>query len=249
MRPAGILAFAAIGLTLALLIPPTQRYILFAMAVVPLVLLIAGQLILPRSKRSISVWFNPILIELDHEIVVVPDPGTPVGRLSGRTLVYSAFRQWHDFEIVPHRFWLMAAIGLLSLGSIWVASQKELNFFSGAGFFYFIAFAWSFMVAMSKRWLWERRMLRLTGVSIATFSVVANHRYQQIRYHFVDPEGTHRGGWFESLVCDKDDSMTIVFYDEDNPDRSIPASALLFHRLVWKAQPRLAYKSADSANA
>jgi hypothetical protein len=32
--------------------------------------------------------------------------------------------------------------------------------------------------------------------------------------------------------------MTIIFYDENNPDRSIPASALLFHRLVWKEQAR-----------
>jgi hypothetical protein len=237
MRPVGILALAGIGLALALLIPPAQRYILFAMAIVPLALLAVGQLILPRSKRSISVWFNPIVIELDNELVVVPDPGMPLGRLSGRDLVYSAFRQWHDFEIVTHRFWLLAAIGLLSLGSIWVSNQNELQFFPGMGFYYFTAFGWTLMVAISKRWLWERRMLRLEGISMAPFSVKATGLYQQIRYHFVDPNNQYRGGWFESMVCSRTDDMTIVFYDTENPDRNFPASGLMFHKLVWKQRP------------
>ena len=237
MRPVGILAVAGICLALALLIPPAQKYILFAMACVPLALLIAGQFVLPRSKRSVSVWFNPIVIELEDEMIVPIDPGTPLGRLSGRDLVYSAFRQWHDFEIVPYRFWLLAAIGLLSLGSVWIASKNELGFFPDASFFYFTAFVWTLMVAISKRWLWERRMLRLEGISMAPFSVRATGLYRQIRYHFVDPNDQYRGGSFESMVCSWADDMTIIFYDKDNPGRSVPASGLMFHKLVWKERP------------
>lgn len=237
MRPVGILVFAGIGLTLALLIPPAQKYILFAMACVPLALMVAGQLILPRSKRSISIWFNPIVIELDNEIRVPIDPGTPLGRLSGRDLVYSSFRQWHEFEIVAYRFWLLAVIGLLSFGSIWVSRQNTLNFFPGASFFYFTAFGWTLMVAISKRWLWERRMLRLEGISMAPFSVKATGLYRQICYHFVDPNNQYRGGWFESMVCSQADDMTIIFYDQDNPDRNFPASGLMFHKLAWKQRP------------
>jgi len=68
-------------------------------------------------------------------------------------------------------------------------------------------------------------------------SVAAHGIYQQIRYHFVDPENQYRGGWFESLICSRADDMTIIFYDEDNPDRSVPAVRLMFHKLVWKEPP------------
>ncbi len=80
-------------------------------------------------------------------------------------------------------------------------------------------------------------MLRLEGISMAPFSVVAEGIYQQIRYHFVDLENEYRGGWFESLICSRADDLTIIFYDEDNPDRSVPASGLMFHKLVWKESP------------
>jgi hypothetical protein len=71
--------------------------------------------------------------------------------------------------------------------------------------------------------------------------------YRQILYHFVDREGQYRGGCFDSVFCDDRDDMTIIFYDEAEPDRSIPASALIFHKLVWKEhQP--SEKRADAAN-
>jgi hypothetical protein len=248
MRSVGILVLGVVALTLAVVVPPAQPYILAAMAVIPLGVLAVGQVILPRSKRSIRVWFNPIFVEMDDDLIPLSQ-GTAIGRLSGRNLAHSYFKQWHDFEIIAHRFWLLAGIGLISLAGIWMSWRVEANFATDAGFYYFTFFSWVTLVGMAKRWAWERRMLRLEGVSIATFSVTANHWYQQIRYHFVDREGTHRGGWFESMVCDKADDLTIVFYDEENPDRSIPASALLFHKLVWKEPQPLASRNVDSANA
>src|SRR5262245_35868517 len=220
MRPVGILALAGVVLSLALLIPPAQKQILVAMSVIPLLLLIIGQFILPRSRRSIRVWFNPIVLEIGDELIPLFDEGAPMGRLSGRDLIYSSFKQWHDFEIVAHRFWLVAAIGLLSLGAIWASLQKHVGVSGTVSLFYYSAIGWSILTAISKRWVWERRMLRLNGIAMAPFSVRAEGRYKQIRYHFVDPEDVHRGGWFESMICNRSDDMTIIFYDQDNPDRS-----------------------------
>ncbi len=236
MRSVGLFVLAAICLGTALLIPPLQSYLLSAMAISPLLLLAVGQVFLPRSKRSIRVWFNPIVIELGDEQVPL-EPGFPLGSLSGRELVYSYFKQWHDFEIVTHRFWLLAGIGLLSLGAVWFSWQAQGSLFAGASFFYLATSIWALIVAMAMRWLWERRMLRLEGISMAPFSVAAEGIYQQIRYHFVDLENEYRGGWFESLICSRADDLTIIFYDEDNPDRSVPASGLMFHKLVWKESP------------
>ena len=81
-------------------------------------------------------------------------------------------------------------------------------------------------------------MLRLEGLSIASFRISGYSKpfYAQMRYHFVDPEGHYRGGSVDTLALPLKDDMTIVFYDEMNPDRNIPASALIFHKLLWKKQ-------------
>jgi len=242
LRSAGILGCCIVGLAAALLIPVIQSSVLFVMALVPLALLVFGQINLPRSRRSFRIWFDPIIIDLGDEVISL-EPGTPLGRLSGREIIYSSFKQWHDFEIVTHRFWLLAAIGLLSLASVWLSLRGPFDFVTGTGYYYFLVFFWTLMVTMAKRWLWERRMLRLKGVSMATFSVTGRN----IRYHFVDPDGRYRGGLFESLVCSRTDYWTIVFYDEKDPDRSVPAAGLMFHVLVWKPSHSSALASGSSA--
>jgi hypothetical protein len=239
MRSARIFALGVIGLSAAFLIQVVQSYVLTVMALCPLVLLLFGQFYLPRSKRTIHVWFNPIVIEYEGELTS-PEPGTPLGRLSGKTLFYGFFKQWHEFEIVTHRFLLLSGIGLISLGAVWLAWRIKDSLFGGVGYFYAMGFLWVFIVSLAMQWVWERRMLRVEGVSMGSFSVKGNTKppYRQVLYHFVDPEGRYRGGCFDSMWCDQDDDMTIIFYDESNPDRSIPASALLFHKLVWKEPNR-----------
>ena len=200
-------------------------------------MLLLGQFFLPRSKRSIQVWFNPIVIEYEGELISL-EPGTPLGRLSGKTLLYGAFKQWHEFEIVTHRFFVLSAIGLISLGAVWLALRVKDSLFGGIGYFYAMGVFWVCIVSLAMQWVWERRMLRMQGISMGSFSVRGNTKppYRQVLYHFVDPEGQYRGGCFDSMYCDQADDMTIIFYDENNADRSIPASALLFHKLVWKEQ-------------
>lgn len=236
MRPIRIFAMGVLGLAIALLFQSVAPYVLYGIAIAPLALLSIGQFYLPRSKRSIQVWFNPIVLELNGELVPL-EHGFPLGRLSGKELTYGAFKQWHEFDIVPHRFWLLAVIGFLSLGAfglLWIAHEQLLE---GLSFLYLAGSIWVTIVLLAWRWVQERRSLRYEGLSIGAFSVKTNHRppYFQIRYHFVDPEGEYRGDIFDSMYCDRKDDMTVIFYDKDNADRSIPASALVFHRLVWKS--------------
>jgi hypothetical protein len=238
MRSVKIFVLGIIGLAAAFLLPAVQNYVLTAMALCPLVLLLAGQFYLPRAKRTIQVWFNPIVIEYEGELIS-PVEGMPLARLSGKELTFSFFKQWHDFKIITHRFWLLAGIGLSSLAAAGLAWELQDSLFGLAAFFYAMVSVWVFVILMAARWFWERRMLRLQGVSMGSFSVTENSRppYRQVRYHFVDPEGHYRGGCFDSMFCDQADDMTIIFYDENNPDRSVPASALMFHKLVWKERP------------
>jgi len=235
MRSVKILVLGIAGLAAAFLIPAIQGYLLSVMAISPLILLVAGQFWLPRSKRIIQVWFNPIIFELDGELISA-EPGTPLGRLSGRDLVYGFFKQWHEFEIVTHRYWLLAGIGLSSLAAVWFAMSVKDGLFAGIGYYYVTGSIWAFVISLAIRWIFERRMLRLEGISMGSFSAKTYSKpaYRQILYHFVDPEGHYRGGCFDSVFCDQSDDMTIIFYDEADPDRSIPASALVFHKLVWK---------------
>lgn len=89
----------------------------------------------------------------------------------------------------------------------------------------------------------------MSGLALGTFSVSRSGHpimLRHIRYQFVDHEGEYRGGSFDSMFCDQSDDLSLVFYDETNPDVSIPASAMVFHRLVWK-ETRQRIPSAKSA--
>jgi hypothetical protein len=249
MRSLRILALGVVGLTLAFLVQEVNFYVLSGMALAPLTLLVAGQFYLPRSKHAIQVWFNPIVIEFEGERISL-EPGTPVGRLSGKELTYSYFKQWHEFEIVTHRHWLLAAIGFFSLGSFWFFWWASTVLFEAMAMFYLVISLWAMVILLARRWVWERRALRQTGLSIGSFSSQAGERppgYRHIRYHFVDPEGEYRGGMLDSMFCDQTDDMTIVFYNEANPDQSVPASAMVFHKLVWKEESPLSRGNVENA--
>ena len=252
MRPLKIFGLGIVGLAAAFLIPLILDYLVLAFAACPLALLVLGQIYLPRSKRSIQVWFNPILIESQGELFYLEEPGDPVGRLNGRELKYSFFKQWHEFEIVTHRFFLLGGIGLSALAALWLTS-RVLNdvLFHGMSLIFASTSLWIIIISAAMQWVWERRMLRLEGLSIGSFFVSANARrpYKQVHYFFVDHEDNHQGGCFDSMACDQSDDMTIVFYDQADPKRSIPASALLFHKLVWKEREPANGGSASSANA
>ena len=153
-RSVRIFALGVIGLCAAFLIQGVQSYVLAAMALCPLVLLVVGQFYLPRSKRTIHVWFNPIVIEYEGELIS-PEQGMPLGRLSGKDLFYGSFRQWHEFEIVTHRFILLSGIGLISLGAVWLTWKIKDSLFGGIGYFYAMGFFWLLIVLLAMQWVWN----------------------------------------------------------------------------------------------
>lgn len=212
-------------------------YAVIVFALVPLALLILGQLYLPDSKRKVSVWFNPAVFDRGNE-PAGDEFHIPITRLSGKELNYTWFRQSHEFEIVTHRFWLLGTIGMVSLVAAAFASRMaEKDFFLNTmRFLYLGGSAWLAVIFYASLWLRERRMLRLAGLTIGTFSIFNSSRFffKSVRYYFVDPDGEYRGGTLDSLFPAYGDDITIVFYDPNNPERNIAAAGLNFHKLVWK---------------
>src|SRR4051812_2393430 len=151
MRSVKVFALGIVGLAAAFLLPAFQSYLLFMMAISPLILLVLGQFWLPRSKRTIQVWFSPIIFEMDGELISA-EPGTPPGRLSGKDMAYSFFKQWHEFEIITHRHWLLSAVGFSSLVAAWVAWSIKDSLFAGIGYFYVVGSIWAFVISLAIRW-------------------------------------------------------------------------------------------------
>jgi hypothetical protein len=250
MRPLRIFAIGLAGLIFVFGIQIFFGYFLIAAALCPLLLLLVGQLYLPRSKRSIQVWLNPVVLTAQGELVPA-EPGMPLGRLSGKEISYSYFKRRHDFRIVTHRFWLLAVVGLISLGTtamVWSVKDLILRPFS---FIYLLVSIWTPVVLVSLSWLRERRLLRYTGLSFGGFSVQQTHRafFLRVNYIFIDPQGEYRGGYVDSVFCSRADNMTIIFYDEKYPEKSMPAAALTFHKLVWNEPTSLSSQNTKAQNA
>jgi hypothetical protein len=253
MRNLQIMGMGILGLIAAfwLAVYPVEG--LTMVALVPFALIAAGQLYLPRSKRAIQVWFDPkILIEL-AEGETIELPLEQHMRLSGIDVQPSHFKQWHEFEVVTYRYWLLLALGLASLaGVVAIHRLGTRDFgFNGIGPLYWGALFWVACVSTAWRWLRERRTLRMSGLALGSFSVSRGHHpaMRHIRYHFIDHEGEYRGGSFDSMFCDQSDDFTLIFYDEDDPDVSVPASAMVFHRINWKNTRSRSISDAGSTSA
>jgi hypothetical protein len=157
-------------------------------------------------------------------------------RLSGKSLSHSYFKQWLEFQIVSRRYWLLLILGTASPGAAGtIQLMKDLSF-EGISGFYWGASLWPPCVLLAWRWLWERRTLRMSGMAIGPFEVRGSHRppMRQIRYHFVDLQGEYHGGCIDSLFCHQSDDLTLVFYNKADPDESVPASTMIFHKLAWR---------------
>jgi hypothetical protein len=225
MRSLRIFAVGTAVVILAFTVRLWAKWGLLAVAALPLVFLVAGQFLFPRSKRSIRVWMNPEVVESLGEVRL---------RLSGKVVPLGFFKSWHDFRIEVCNFWLLTAIGLLSLGAIgevWTMSEVPMP----GVLLYYGASAWSPVCYVAWRWIWERRAMRKTGIALGPFRVARIEKpfMKRVVYRFNDQQGGYRGGSFRSLFCDTRDDLTVVFYDESDPEISVPASAMMFHRLKW----------------
>ena len=168
-----------------------------------------------------------------------PDVGDDEGifmKLSGKFVLPTYFKQWHEFTIVPHHFLLLMGIGVTSLiaaASIWQAREVLLAHLVIVRWLFAV---WLFFLYLAWRWFWERWILRKEGVGIGTFSVSRSRQplMLEVRYNFKDSNDEHYGGHAGSLFCDRTDDLTIVFYDQGDPAQSVPAAAMIFHKLIWQ---------------
>lgn len=242
MRALKILLFGILGLTLAFTF---QFYIvdcLVGIALLPFWLLVIGQISLPKSRRAIQVRLEPIVLKFEN----VPDLDDEKKeelekalngptRLSGRPIMRSHFSRWHEFQVHPDHFFLLFLVGLVSLGmAVLILILKEA-LMDGVNVIFLLSGLWSLALYLAWRWLWERRMLRRNGVSLGRFYVSGGTRpgMRQVNYDFLDHQRERRGGACDSLFVDRRDDLTLVFFNEANPDQSVPASAMIFHKIAW----------------
>ena len=148
MRALRIFAIGLVALALLFLFPPYAHYLACGIALGPLLLLIAGQLYLPRSKQSIQVWLDPNIAAERGEVAL---------RLSGRTVTYGYFKRWYEFTIVARHFVLLAGIGIASFSAATAAWFAGEIIFKHAVAVRILVEVWIFFLYLSWRWFWERR--------------------------------------------------------------------------------------------
>jgi hypothetical protein len=239
---------------LVLLLRANYQNLLYAIAACPLVLLVLGYFILPPAKRTLRVWFDPAVLKVEGE-QLPPEPGRSAGRLGGRFLTYRYFKQWHEFRIVIIRSYLLVLSGLIAAGLLWFGWWVRDLPPTGDNHLFNTGFICLFVIWPPARWFWERRMLSLYGVSMGRFSAKEYRRARgllrfEIWYNFVDHNRDYRSRvLLDSLDSDPDNTMTIIFFDDKDSDRSFPAPGLIFHKVVWKEQPIPRAEAASQAAA
>lgn len=243
MRALRILLFGIIGLILAFALPFYMVGFLVGVALLPFWLLVIGQIILPKSRRAIQVRIEPIVLKFENvpssldaeareelgKILNAP------ARLSGRSIARSHFTRWLEFQVQPTHFFLLLLVGLVSLGMAVLIFNLKDAWLNGVNVLFLLFGLWSLALYLGWRWLWERRMLRRNGVSLGRFYISGSTRrgMRQVNYDFFDHEHERRGGACDSLFVDGEDDLTLVFFNEADPDQSVPASAMIFHKIAW----------------
>jgi hypothetical protein len=227
MRTARILLIGTAALIAALMVDFWAKWAALAIASLPLAFIIVGQFFLPRSRQSIRLWLNPELLKDFEELSL---------QLSGRKVTLDFFKRWHAFEIELHNLWLLMILALVSLGAmgiVWTLHELPIP----SAYWYYGGSVWLLACSLAWRWLWERKVMRKSGVALGSFHVasVEGPLLKRVIYHFIDHDGGYRGGSLRTLFCNTDDDLTVIFYEEENPDHSVPASAMMFHRLNWSA--------------
>lgn len=225
MRAVRIFLIGLGGLCLAVLLRLWLKWAVLSAATLPLLLILVRQFYLSNSKRSVQLWMNPDLLEFTDELSL---------RLSGREVSLGFFKRWYEFEIEVCDHWLLSLVALASLGAtavVWITDDLPMpNTFWGWG-----VPAWFLVCYLAWRWMWERRAMSKSGFALGTFRIGEKDGplLTRITYQFIDGQGEYYGGSFRTLFCDTRDDLSVVFHDEARPEISLPASAMMFHRLKW----------------
>ena len=66
--------------------------------------------------------------------------------------------------------------------------------------------------------------MRKSGIALGSFRVarIVKPFMKRVMYRFNDQQGGYRGGSIRSLFCDTGDDLTVVFFDESDPEISVP---------------------------
>jgi hypothetical protein len=202
------------------------RWALFAYALVPILLLIAGQVIVPTRKYQVQVWMDS---DSAPGIEVVPT------RICGRDISIGYFKKWHEFQIDCKNFLLLTTVGLISLGSAY-GIYDGWDLIPHSIILLNVSAAWLAIVYLAWRWFWERLIMRESTTAFGVFWCVDEEvpwNFYRVCYSFKDVDGEYRGGSVDTPFEPDGDDATIVFYNSAFPEKSVPASAMLFHRVQW----------------
>ena len=224
-----IIGFGLVGLIVwfSMSLQP-QKTITFFLVVPPL-LVILGQLWIPKRKHAIQVWIDP-KVEQDAD-----DPA--MLRVSGKLLTFGFFKKWHEFEVEPANVWLLViVVGIPTT----VLYFREWFFDFARNYMqllFMISSMWLFLLYLSWRWFWERKVVRRSICALGPYWIypgAGRWGMSSISYSFVDPQGEYHGGTFETFALDRDDHLSVVFFDPTDPSKSVPAAGMIFHTVRWK---------------
>ena len=146
--------------------------------------LVVGQLFFPQSERSLRIWMNPEVIESAGELTL---------RLSGKEVSLAFFKRWYEFRIEVCNLWLLAVVGLLSLAALAGVSTMHDLPMPGYSYVYFGGSAWFLVCYLAWRWMWERRAMSESGISLGSFCVARTEKpfMKRVIYHFNDEQGSY----------------------------------------------------------
>jgi hypothetical protein len=89
------------GLVLVFLAINYLYWILLAFAILPILLLVAGQLVIPTGRHQFQVWLDNSSFEGIEEIP---------SRICGNEITFGFFKKWHEFEVVTKNLIFLASL-------------------------------------------------------------------------------------------------------------------------------------------
>jgi hypothetical protein len=224
MRPILILVVGLVVTVLAFTIAWWAKWVALGVAALPLFLILWGQFRLPQARQSIWLWLNPEVAASIPEFSL---------RLNGREITLDFFKRWYEFEIEVRNWWLLGVIAISSLSAVALVWRLHELPIPGS-IYYYACIAWIPSCSLAARWLKERTVLGNSELSLASFRVQPlNLFWKRVTYRFIDSEGSYWGDSFRTPFCNATDNLSVAFYLAGMPQRSIVASAMVFHDLKW----------------
>lgn len=159
-------------------------------------------------------------------------PAEETFTVTGTSVVLGSFPIFREFKIERDNYVLLALIVVCSLGTaVWLWPQRHGGMPEFAGrpwIMYYGSAGWVCVVGLAMRWIRERALLREPALALAHVAQQGKHGV----YSFTDARGQFFGDTVWQLKPSRSE-YEVVFFDSERPNFSLPASALLFHKLRW----------------